>query len=438
MFEVTAEIAIVFILILLNSVFALSEIAIISSRRIRLEQQAQNGSKGAEAALDLANNPDQFLSTVQVGITLVGIFAGAFSGATLAQQFTPVLLPLVGEPLATTLSLIIVVGSITYFSVVVGELVPKQIALKNADRIAIWVARPMKTLAWLATPIVRLLTASTNAVIRLLGISPDLSAIVTEEEIRGLVEQGALAGIIEEAEREMVEGVFRLGDYRLEAVLTPRPEIVWLDINDSSEKIRATLEGADSSRFPVCAGDLDNVIGVVRAKSLLTPLLKGENLDLKAAMIEPIFLPENMPAIRAIETFKQTGTHMAMIVDEYGSVEGLVTLYDIMEAIVGDIPTPDEIEDPRIIERENGSWLVDGLIQIQDFMEFFEISDMPHFDDYQTLGGFVVTMIGDLPMTGQRFEWGDYKFEVVDMDIKRVDKILVTKKDKRQETGDQG
>lgn len=419
------EIAIVLLLILLNGVFAMSEIAILSARRVRLEQKAKSGSKGAETALELATHPDNFLSTVQIGITLVGIFAGAFGGATLAQELADILIPVVGERFATSASLAVVVGSITYLSVVMGELAPKQIALRNAETISALVSRPMKGLSWIATPVVRLLSGSTNALIRVLGIPKDSRAAVTEEEIKVMVEQGAQVGIIEEAERDMVEGVFRLGDYRLSAVMTPRPEIVWLDLKASPEKIQDTLENSESSRFPVCDGDLDNVVGIVRAKNLLTAVLQNHSLDLKDHILKPVFMPENMLAIRALDTFKKSGTHLALIVDEYGSVEGLVTLYDILEAIVGDIPTLEEIEEPRIIKRQNGSWLVDGLIGIQDFKNYFKFDSLPDEDSFQTLGGFIITALGHIPQAGEYFDWNNYRFEVADMDGKRVDKVLM-------------
>lgn len=425
MSQIVFDIAIILLLIILNGVFALSEIAIVSARRIRLEQQAKEGNSGAKVALDLAEEPERFLSTVQIGITLVGIFAGAFGGARLSQVLAEALAPLIGEQYASGISLALVVGTITYLSVVIGELVPKQIALQNAERIAAIIARPMQGLSWIATPVVMLLSGSTTAVVKLLGIPEDTSAAVTEEEIRVMVEQGAQAGIIEEAERDMVEGVFRLGDYQLEAVLTPRPEVVWLDINAPQEQIQETVKNSDASRYPVCDGDLDNVIGVVRAKAMLSAMMEGKSFDLKTIMRDPIFMPESMPAIKALEMFKQTGTHLAMIVDEYGSVEGVVTLFDILEAIVGDIPTPDEIEDPRITERDDGTWLIDGLIQIQDFKGYFDIDEMPSQDKYQTLGGFMVTMSGHIPQAGEHFGWGGYRFEVADMDGKRVDKVLL-------------
>ncbi|MFW5942693.1 MAG: hemolysin family protein [Chloroflexota bacterium] len=428
MSNVTFEIAIILLLILFNGVFAMSEIAVVSARRARLEQLARQGNHGARAALELARAPNRFLSTVQVGITLVGIFAGAFGGATIAEPLAELIreLPLIGR-WAGGISLFLVVGMITYLSVVIGELVPKRIALQSAETVASFVARPMRALSVLATPIVRLLSISTDAVLALMGIKASPEEAVTEEEIKVLVEQSAQAGIIEEAERDMVESIFLLGDRPLEAMMTPRPEIVWLDINEAPEAIREIVEASTHSRFPVCDGDLDNVLGVVRSKDLLADCLSDGPFDLRALMLAPLFVPETMHALKALERFKQTGLHMALLVDEYGGIEGLVTLIDILEAIVGDIPTMDEIVEPPIVQRDDGSWLVDGLLAVHDFQEVFGVSMMPGAGQYQTMGGFMVYMIGSVPRTGEHFGWAGFRFEVADMDGYRVDKILIEK-----------
>ncbi|HSM55850.1 MAG TPA: hemolysin family protein [Candidatus Sulfomarinibacteraceae bacterium] len=428
MSNVTFEIAVILLLILFNGVFAMSEIAVVSARRARLEQMARQGNHGARAALDLVETPNRFLSTVQVGITLVGIFAGAFGGATIAAPLAELLreLPLI-DRWAGAISLFLVVGVITYLSVVIGELVPKRIALQSAERIASLVARPMRALSVLATPIVRLLSLSTDGVLALMGIKASPEEAVTEEEIKVLVEQSAQAGVIEEAERDMVESIFLLGDRPLEAMMTPRPEIVWLDINESPQKIQEIIETSTHSRFPVCDGDLDNVLGVVRSKSLLDGCLGQRPLNLRELMQEPLFVPETVRALKALERFKQTGMHMALLVDEYGGIEGLVTLIDILEAIVGDIPTLDEIVEPPIVQREDGSWLVDGLLSVHDFQEAFDVTMMPGAGQYQTMGGFMVYMIGSVPRTSEYFGWGGFRFEVADMDGHRVDKILVEK-----------
>lgn len=423
---VTTEIVIILLLIVLNGLFAMSEIAVVSARRIRLQQMAMRGDKGAQVALQMAQSPNRFLSTVQVGITLVGIFAGAYGGANIAE-------PLAGwlaqfswlAPYAGGISLFLVVGTITFLSVVIGELVPKRIALNSAERIAARVAGPMQTLSVLATPVVRTLSLATEGVLSLLGIEASTEEEVSEEEIRVMVEQGAEAGIIEEAEREMVESVFRLNDRPLEAMMTPRPEIVWLDINAAEEEIRRVIEQAEHSRYPVCDGTLDTVLGVVSAKDLLAQCASGSPLDLRGTMVDPLYFPETMRTLRALEPFKQSGSHLAFVVDEYGGIDGLVTLIDILEAIVGDIPTEEERIEPPVLQRDDGSWLVDGLLTLDEFEALFPVKRFPEEGVYQTVGGFVVYMVGRLPVTGDTFEWGGYRFEVVDMDGHRVDKVLL-------------
>ncbi|HZD10738.1 MAG TPA: hemolysin family protein [Candidatus Binatia bacterium] len=423
---VTFEIAIVLLLILVNGIFAMSEIAIVSARRVRLERMARNGNRGAQRALELVNTPNRLLSTVQVGITLVGIFAGAFGGATIADELADVLSrigPL--RPYAASISLALVVGIITFLSVVVGELVPKRIALQNPERVSSLVARPMELISLAAAPIVRLLSLSTEGVLRLLGIEARPQSAVTEEEIRVLVEQGAQAGMIEEVERDMVESIFRLDDRPLEAMMTPRLEIVWLDVNNRAEENRRLIETSTFTRFPVCDGSLDNVLGIVHSKDLLSNCLDGRPLQIAEAMRPPLFVPETVHALRALERFKQSGIHMALLIDEYGGIEGLVTLFDILEAIVGDIPTLGEQEDQQIVQREDGTWLVDGLLPIDEFMLAFDLREMPAEGSYQTLGGFMVLMLGNVPSTGEYFEWHEMRFEVADMDGHRVDKILI-------------
>lgn len=427
MSQVAFEIAIVLLLILVNGLFAMSEIAVVSARRIRLERMARDGNRGAQAALDLVDTPNRFLSTVQVGITLVGIFAGAFGGATISEKLAVPLrqVPVLG-PYAGGVSLALVVGIITFLSVVIGELVPKRIALQSAERIASTVARPMQLLSSIATPVVRMLSLSTEAVLQILGIEAQPQAAVTEEEIRVLVEQGAQAGMIEEVEKDMVESIFRLDDRTLEAMMTPRLEIVWLDANASPEENRRLIEASTFSRFPVCDGDLDHVLGIAHSKDLLSLCLEGESLQITGVMRPPLFVPETVHALRALERFKQSGIHMALLIDEYGGIEGLVTLFDILEAIVGDIPTLGEVTEPGVVEREDGSWLVDGLLPVDEFMTFFDIKTMPSEGSYQTVGGFMVLMLGSVPVAGEYFEWHDMRFEVADMDGNRVDKVLLS------------
>lgn len=404
----------------------MSEIAVVSARTARLQQMAQRGNQGALVALKLAESPNRFLSTVQVGITLVGIFAGAFGGANIAGELVVPLseLPWIGR-YAGTLSLAIVVGLITFLSVVVGELVPKRIALGNAEQIAALVSRPMRGLSTIATPIVHLLSIATDVTLKLLGIQTLADEEINEEEIRMMIHQGAEAGTIEVAERDMVESIFRLGDRTLESIMTPRQEVVWVDINLPEEEIRHLVQISNHARLPVCDGNLDHILGVIQAKDLLFAYPEGQPPDIKSVMQEPLLIPETMQTFHALERFKQSGQHMALLFDEYGGIDGLVTLIDLLQAIVGDIPTLDEVAEPPIVQREDGSWLVDGLMTIDDFKEAFAFRTMPGEGKYQTLGGFIVFMLGSIPRTGNHFGWGGFHFEVADMDRYRVDKVLL-------------
>ena len=421
------EALVILLLIILNGLFSMSEIAVVSARKSRLEQWANEGDGKARAALELANAPNQFLATVQIGITLIGILAGAFGGATIASTIAVGLDEIPGiAPYSRPVSLAVVVLIITYLSLIVGELVPKRLALNSPERIASTMATPMRALARLASPVVYVLGLSTDAVLRVLGIRPVVEPPVTEEEIRSLIAQGTQAGMFEEAEQEMVERVFRLGDRRVSAVMTPRTEIVWVDSDASPEEIQQTIAESTHSRVLVAQGSLDDVLGVVHAKELLLPLLRGEPLDLTAVLRQPLYVPESMRALEVMELFKQSATHNALVIDEYGGVQGLVTPSDILEAIVGDLPEPGEQVEPLAVQREDGSWLLDGMLSIDDFKELFHLGRLPDEDQgvYQTLAGFVIMQLGRIPAVSDHFEWGGLRLEVVDMDGNRVDKIL--------------
>ena len=425
--QIFLEIAILSLLFLLNGVFAMAELAVISSRRERLQILADSGNAGARVAIDLGQEPSNLLSTVQIGITLIGILAGAFGGATLTAELGRLLtpLPVIGV-YSELIALIIVVAAITFGSVVMGELVPKQLALRNPERIAATLARPMNTLSRLTRPVVRLLSLTTAGILRLLGVRGDgAAATVSEEEIRMLLEQGAASGVIEAAERDMVDGIFRFGDRQLRSLMTPRTEVVWLDVNDDEATIRETVLRSGHSRFPLCEGAIDRVIGVVLARDLLAETWSDRPIDLRVLAQPPLFLPDTMPAPRALERFKQTGIHTALLVDEFGGIDGLVTIIDMMEAIVGDMPSVDDIAEPPVVQREDGSWLVDGLLDVADLKTLLATTQMPDEPDYQTLGGFVVTQLGRLPRVGDIVVWGGFRFEVVDMDGNRVDKVLI-------------
>lgn len=424
----TIEILIILLLILANGLFVMSEMAIVSSRKARLQQIANLGDAKARTALELANAPNQFLPTVQVGITLLAIVSGAYGETTFSKILTPVisLVPFLNpyrELLATIISVLI----ITYLTLIVGELVPKRLALNNPEPLAAAVAIPMRMLAKLASPVVYLLGASTDVVVRMMGIRPSTEPQVTEEEIKVLIEQGTEAGTFEEAEQDMVERVFRLGDRPVSALMTPRPEIVWLNLDDSAEANRQKMIDSNHSRLLVCQSELDNVLGVVQVTDLLSRCLAGQPLDLTMLLRRPLFVPESTRGLKVLELFKQTGTHIVLVVDEYGIIQGLVTINDILIEIVGDIPSIDESDDPQVVQREDGSWLLDGMLPVDEFFELFGIEDVREGEDgnYNTMGGFVITQLGRIPNSADHFVWNNLRIEVVDMDGNRVDKVLV-------------
>jgi putative hemolysin len=423
------EILIIVLLLVANGIFAMAETAIISARKARLQQLADAGSAQAREALELARRPNQFLATVQIGITLVGILAGAFGGATIAEGIAARLsaVPLLA-PYSETIGVIIVVLVITYLSLIIGELVPKRLALNNPEKIASAVASPMSALSAITRPVVRLLDVSTDFVIRLLGVKPSGEPTISPEELKVLIRQGTEGGVFEQAEQDMIESVLRLDERRASVIMTPRTQIVYFDIEDSLEDIRRKIALSHHSRFPVIDGHLDNVLGIVRAKDILLQSLDGQPLELKALLIPPIFCPENITALKVLELFKQQGTHLALITDEYGGVQGMVTHNDILEDIAGYIPSAGEPAEPQATRRPDGSWLLDGLLHIDQLKEIFDLEKLPEedFGLYQTVGGFVMTQVRSIPTTGQRFVWGKLRFEVVDMDGRRVDKVLVT------------
>ncbi len=432
MSQALTEILIILTLILVNGLFAMSEMAVVSARKVRLQQAADAGNKGARAALELAAEPTRFLSTVQIGITLIGIFAGAYGGAFLAEELA-LLLDQVSwlQPYSHSVSVGGVVLIITYLSLVLGELTPKRLALNNAERIAGIIAPPMRLLARIASPIVRFISASTDLMLRLLGVEDSGELPVTEEEIKIMIGQGTQVGVFEPIEEQMVGQVFRLSDRTVSALITPRREIVWLDIEDSPAEIRNTILESGYSRYPVAHGTLDDVAGVVAIKDLLTQSWRGQELDLHAVLQPVMFVPEGLPAFDMLERFRVMRSQIALVIDEYGSLQGLVTINDILEAIVGDLPEADDVFDPEVVRREDGSWLLDGMLPVDEFMELFGIREMPADTEgyYQTVGGFVMTMLGRIPTVGDHFDWQKLHIEVVDMDERRVDKVLVMSAD---------
>ncbi len=415
---------------ILNGIFAMFEIALVSSRQTRLKQRVEKGQRGAAAALELLEEPNRFLSTVQIGITLVGIFSGAFGAAQLSPPLAELLSKVSFlENSADEIAFASLVLIITYFSLVIGELIPKRVAINKPEAVASALAIPMRFLSKIAKPIVSLLSASSELGVRLLGIKPGNEPSITEEEIKVLIEEGHQSGIFETAEREMISSVFRLGDRRVGALMTPRLEMAWIDINDPIDEIWSELQRTPHARIPVADGDIDNILGYLQIRELLGQSPDDPEFNLKDFIEEPIYLPENMPALESLNNFQTGGVHLAFVVDEYGGIIGMVTDYDILKAIVGDIPETSESTDYLAVQREDGSWLFDGLIVIDELKEILDLKDMPPEAQsiYQTLSGLVMSQLGKIPKTGDVFEYEHYRFEVVDMDGRRVDRVLVSR-----------
>mgnify|MGYP000919486552 FL=1 len=426
------EILFIFVLILINGFFAMSEMALVSSRKVRLEQRADDGDKGAKSALELMRSSSTLLSAVQIGITLVGIFTGALGGATLAEHLSVWLAKVPWlVPYASGIAIVLVVIFTTYFSLVLGELIPKRVAMNNPEKIASRVSGFMKFLSKITAPLIHLLASSTDLGLKILGMSTSKEPPITEDEIKGLIEQGTQVGVFDAAEQDMVEGVFRLNDRSVNAIMTPRTEIEWLDADDSPEQIVKQVMASIHSRFPVAKSSLDNVVGILSAKDLLEKHVTQTPYDLLGLVTKPLFLPENTPAMRMLEMVREAGVHEAMIIDEYGGLLGMATLFDVLESIVGEIPSVDESEESEIVVREDGTYLLDGLLPIDELKELLDVDELPEEDKvgFQTVGGFVMNQIGSIPNAGQHFHYLNFRFEVVDMDDRRVDKVLLSKYD---------
>lgn len=407
----------------------MSEAAVVASRKARLHQAAQEGDLKAAAALELAESPNRFLATVQFGITLIGILSGAFGGATISKSIATQLRSVsVVAPYADGIAFGIVVAVITYLSLVLGELAPKRLALHSPERIAGMMAGPMRSLSTIATPFVWLLSFSTDLLLRLVGLKPSQDAPVTEEEIKVMIAHGTEHGVFASAEKEMVERVFRLGDRNVASLMTRRPDIVWLNVEDPWEENRRIITENVYSRLPLCCGGLDDVIGVVRSRELLAQCIDGRSIDLMAALHPSVLVPESLPALKLLESLKSGRTHIAFVIDEHGGTLGLVTLHDILGAIVGDLPTVDESDEPDAVQREDGSWLLDAMMPIEDFKTIFDLGRLPdHTATYSTLSGFIMAHLGQVPKTGQSFDAAGLRFEILDMDGNRIDKVLVNR-----------
>ncbi|AWI86962.1 DNA-binding protein [Methylobacterium sp. DM1] len=418
------ELTIALLLILLNGVFSLSELAVVSSRKARLSTLAKQGRRGAQAALNLADDPGRFLSTVQIGITLIGVLAGAFSGAALGQRLTDILLAQgLPEHVAEPLGYGIVISLITYLSVVVGELVPKNFALRDPERVACLVAPVMTVVSRLAGPVVWLLDTSTRLILRLLGQAQEPATSVTEEEIRTIVAEAEASGVIERHEQQMIAGVLRLDDRRVRGVMTPRTAVTWLDLEDGEMEHREVLLATPHARLPVADGGLDHMVGVLQVRELLPDLIQGRPLDVRAHVRPAAIVPDQLTALDVLRELQKAEVPIGLVHDEYGHFEGVITPADILDAIAGAFQADITNPDPELIRREDGSWLISGTMPVDEFADRVEMP-LPERRDYETVAGLVLTALQHLPQTGETVDIGAWRFEVVDMDGYRIDKVL--------------
>ena len=424
------EIVIILILIVINGIFAMAEFAIVSVKKTRLQQRADQGDTRAAAALELANEPTRFLSTIQIGITLVGIFAGAFGGATVAKGVAVYLKDFPAlAPYSDILGITLVVLVITYLTLIFGELVPKRLALNNAESIASAIAKPMRLLSLITAPLVIILSYSTEAMLRVIQFRKITEPPVTEEEIKIMLAESTEAGVFDKAELSMVEGVFELGDRRVDSLMTHRSDIIALDLNDPTDKNLRKMTTSGQSNFPVYDRYLDNIAGMVSVKEVLTMMVEGGTPDIKASVTKPLFAPQALPVLKLLESFKETGVHIALVTDEYGSIQGVITLHDILEAIISNVRTLGEPVDTQIVVREDGSWLINGNTPVDNIKKILSVDSFPgeEHGHYRTIAGLILFILERIPKTGDHLEVGGLRYEVVDMDGNRIDKVLVTR-----------
>lgn len=429
MYETILYIIIIIILIILNGILSMSELAVVSSRKGKLQKMINEGKKHAQTVIDLNENPNQFLSTIQIGITLIGVLTGAFGGATLSTPLANVISPYV--PYAESISVLIVVIITTYLSLVIGELVPKRIALNSPERVAVKVAKSMKILSKICKPFVIILSKSTNAVLTILRINHKEDTSITEEEIELMIEESRVEGNIEKEEEDIIKRVFKLDEQKVDMIMTPRSEIIWIDLDDSPEENKKKIIESKRSIFPIAKGELDDFMGVVQSKDILAVLFENKEMNLEKIVKNPIVVPENLESLELLKQYKENKeyVHMALIVDEFGSVSGLITLNDLLEGIVGDIPGIDETDDPIATQRADGTWLIDGRYQIDRFKELFDYSEEfpdEKEDNFTTIAGFILSFCGKIPEEGEEFIWDRFSFEIVDMDGNKIDKLLIT------------
>lgn len=430
MYESVLYVIIIAVLIILNGILSGAELAFVSSRRVKLQKMINEGNKNAQIVSNILDNPNQFLSAVQIGITLIGILSGAFGGATLSKPLASLIGPYI--PYSEMISVLIVVVITTYFSLVIGELVPKAIALNNPERVSVRLAKSMKLLTKFCGPIATFLTKSTNAVLVPLRIKNKPETAITEEELSLMLEESRVEGNIEKEEEDIIKRVFKMDNQKVDTIMTPRNKIIWIDLEDSDAENKEKIINSKRSIFPVANGELDDFIGVVQAKDILAVLFNRKNVNLEDIVKKPIVVPENLESLELLKQYKENKeyVHMSLVIDEFGCVTGLITLNDLLEGIVGDIPGIDETDDPVAIERNDGTWLIDGRYQIDRFKELFEYQkEFPDEkeDNFTTIAGFILSFCGKIPDEGEKFSYDKFCFEIVDMDSNKIDKILVTK-----------
>lgn len=421
------EAIIILFLVMLNGFFALSEIAIVSSKKARLEDFAKKGKKGAAIALGLMHEPEKFLSTVQVGITLIGVVAGAYGGIAISEDITPVLQKIdFFKEAAGEISIVLVVSAITYLSLVVGELVPKTIAFNNPESIAVIVAPSMKILSVLVSPVIWFLSISTKLFLKVFRIKQNIQPPVTEEELKILLEQGSKYGTVETKEADMIRSIFRLGDRNADSIMTIRKDIVWINVNDSPDKVRDFIVKHKFSKYPVCDGSLDKLLGIMTIRDFLENYFTIDDVNLRSILFQPVIVTEFTSSLKILDKFRETKIYTAIVIDEYGDVKGMITLHDLVENIFGDLPEFFEKSEQEIYYEKDGSMLIDGSYLVDELEEKLNI-ELEEKDKYNTLGGFMMYYLNRIPATGDSFEKFNYLFKVVDMDGKRVDKVMVRK-----------
>ena len=432
MSEVVTEIILLFILISVNGLFSMTETAVVSSRRARLQTILEDGDRRAQTVLDLLDNPNDFFSTIQIAITLIGVITGAIG----AQTFSPYLVDVLArvsflKGIAQPLSVLLISGLITYFSLVIGELIPKRIATNNPEKIAMTMCGPIKVLSKIFRPVVRILSLSTEAGLKLIGVKETEEAAVSEDEIKVMIEQGKQDGVFEENEQDIVESVFRLSDQTVDAIMTPRTELDWIDLEAPVEESLKEIADSTYHYFPLVRGNPDNVVGVISSKALLDVYIRHENIDLEKIAEPPLFVPESKPALSLLDDLKASESNFAVVLDEYGGFSGMITPYDLLNELVGDVTNigeePNEVDD--VLVRDDGSWSFDGMIDIEEFKETIGVKELPDENriGYQTLAGFILSQTGSIPAAGYSFDWNDFHFEIVDMDGLRIDRVFVNR-----------